>query len=140
MSSLNLFNNKIKVTDLGGIAVKLTNKTGGLSVAGEAVKTDTVLDDSVVLVAANGDEIIGLFLDDGIADGQEAWVVIAGISLVKADPNGYSKGDRIVISTTTNGRGVANNAPAVAAHFTEIGHALQDAAANSTARCVLHFN
>jgi hypothetical protein len=137
--SLNLFNNKIKVTDLGGIAVLLTNKSGAPSVQGEVVQADTVVDSAVDVEAASGADPIGVFLESGVADGDEAWIVFMGIALVKADATGYSKGDRVVMSTVTNGRVEANNSPSAAAHFTELGHALEDAGANAASKCMLHF-
>ncbi len=137
---LNFNNNIMKVTDIGGIAVKLTNKSGAPSVQGEVVHVDSVTDEAISLEGAGDDDPFGVFLDDGVADGEEAWIVIFGKALVKADANGFSRADRIVMSTTTDGRVVGNNAPSVAAHFTEVGHALEDAAANVTGKCILHWN
>ena len=55
------------------------------------------------------------------------------------DASGCAFGDRIITSATA-GRGAVNNAPAVAVHFQEIGHAIENAAANANARCMVHFN
>lgn len=140
MNDLNLFNNAIKITEIGGIAVKLTNKSGVPSVQGEVVHVDSTTDEAISLETAGDDDPFGVFLDNGIADGEEAWIVIFGKALVKADANGFSRADRIVMSVTTDGRVVGNNAPSVAAHFTEVGHALEDAAANALGKCILHFN
>jgi len=131
---------KTKVTDIGGIAILVTNKTGGDSVAGEVVKPNTAIANSVILSATSDDDIIGVFLDSGVPDGSEAWVVVSGIAYVKANASGFSKGDRIVASATTAGRVDEGNSPSTAVHFTEIGHALEDAAANTTGKVALHFN
>ncbi|MEE9354742.1 MAG: hypothetical protein V3U75_04055 [Methylococcaceae bacterium] len=129
---------KFRITLLGGYAVLLTNKTGGNSVAGDVVKASAADADSVILAVANELNVIGVFLDSGIADGSEAWVVVAGIAEIHMDAGGCALGDRIVTSATA-GRGAVNNAPSVAVHFQEIGHAIQAAAANGNARCIIHF-
>lgn len=131
-------NDKAKMTTIGGFAIKLTNKTGAPSVAGDVVIASTITTDAVVLAAASELMCVGIFLDSGIADGSEAWVVTSGIADVHMDAGGCTRGDRIVTSLTP-GRGLVNNLPAVAVHFQEIGHAVEPAAANANARCVIHF-
>lgn len=126
-------------TFLGGWAILVTNKTGANSVQGETVIASAVTANAVALSTTSDADIIGVFLESGIADGSEAWVVIAGIAEVKADATGFSKGDRVVSSTATAGRVEANNSPAAAAHFTEVGHAFEDAAANAVGKCNIHF-
>ena len=133
---------KVKLTSLGGLAVKLTNKTGGNTVKGNIVAIDNNVsnDDSVVLAATSSDKPIGVFLDAGVADGSEAWVVISGIADVLADSNGWLNGDRVIMSmATTAGTGQASNTPVPSVHLTEIGHALEDAT-SALGRCILHFN
>ncbi len=130
---------KGRLTPLGGLAVLLTNKTGSASVQGELVKADSITDSAVSLAGTGNLFPIGMFVDSGIANGSGAWIVVSGIGLVKADATGYSKGDRITMSTATAGRVEANNNPSVAVHFTEVGHALQDAAANAVGLCNVHF-
>ena len=133
-------NNKVRITDIGGIAILLTNKTGNASVQGEVVKNNSGQDNSVILTGTTDGFMLGVFLESGIADGQEAWVVIMGIAEVKADATGFTRGDRVIGSTATAGRVETDNTPAVAAHFTEAGHALETAAANAVGQCALHFN
>ncbi len=138
---------KFKLTAIGGYAIKLTNKTGANSVAGNLVKADTATDDAVILTAATDDECFGVFLDAGITDGSEAWVVIAGIADVLFDDNVTA------VRGNWNGTGQAGLArtqtspPAlgIAAHFEEIGHSIENVTAGGggtfiLARCVLHFN
>lgn len=133
-------NDKIKITSIGSIAILLTNKTGGVSVAGELVSAHTSVADAVEQSPTTSATTVGVFLESGVADGSEAWVVVAGITVVHMDNNTVSLGDRIVSSTTIAGRGLASNNPSNTAHFTEIGHCIQAGAENSTVRCVLHFN
>ena len=129
---------KAKMTSIGGYAVAVTNKTGANSVAGEVVRADTVTADAVILTSVSGLHPVGVFLDSGIPDDNEAWIVVAGIAEVRMDAGGCAIGDRIITSATA-GRGDVNNAPAVAVHFQEIGHAIQVAVANANARCFVHF-
>ncbi len=129
---------KIKLTSIGGYAILLTNKSGSNSVAGNVVETHATQADAVDIAGANATDPIGVFLDDGVADGSEAWVVVNGIADVWMDAGGCAVHDRIITSATA-GRGDVNNTPSNSAHFQEIGHAIEAAAANALARCVIHF-
>ncbi len=136
-------NERIKFDSvLGGLCIKLTNKTGGNTVKGNILAVDNSVsnDDSVVLAATGSDKPIGVFLDADVADGAEAWVVVSGIADVLADSNGWLNGDRVIMSmATTAGTGQASNTPVPSVHLTEIGHALEDAT-SALGRCILHFN
>lgn len=132
------FVSKSKMTAIGGFAVALTNKTGANSVAGNFVIASVGTADAVDAAGVNELMPIGVFLDSGIADGSETWIVVSGIADVHMDAGGCALGDRIVTSATA-GRGAVNNAPSVAIHFQEVGHVIEVAAANANARCILHF-
>ncbi len=131
-----------KLTALGGIAVKLTNKTGGNTVAGQLISpySATAVDDAFKISAANSDEVFGIVLDAGIADGSEAWVIISGIADVLMDGGGSARGDRIISSATAGSGDVWNTGGAVATHFLEIGHCIETRTGAGLARCILHFN
>ncbi len=133
-------NEKTKLTLIGGYAIKITNKTGGNTVAGQLIKPDTLNDDAFITIAANDQEIIGIVLDAGIADGSEAWVVVAGIADVLMDAGGSASGDRAISSATAGSADVWNVGGAVATHFQEIGHCIETRVGAGLARCVLHFN
>lgn len=126
-------------TPIGGFAIKLTNKTGGNTVAGQLVIASTGTTDAFDTAAASDLNVIGIVLDAGIADGSEAWVVVSGIADVLIDAGGTALGDRM-ISSATAGSADVDNAPAVAAHFQEIGHCIEARVGAGLARCVLHFN
>ncbi len=132
---------KIKLTALGGYAIKLTNKTGGNTVAGQlvAVYLATAVDDAFKTSAANDDGVFGIVLDAGIADGSEAWIVVSGIADVLMDGGGSARGDRIISSVTAGSADVWNVGGAVAIHFQEIGHCIETRTGAGLARCVLHF-
>lgn len=131
-------------TMLGGWAVELTNETGGASVQGRLLRPDTATDDAVIYTDTDCDECIGVFLESGIADSAEAWVVVAGIADVAFDDNhGPTRGDWVAASEP--GYAISQASPAAAPqHFDEIGHCVETVAAGGAgthvlARCVLHF-
>ena len=133
---------KYKLTAIGGIAIRLTNKTGGNTVAGQLVApySATAIDDAFKTAAASSDEVFGIVLDAGIADGSEAWVIISGIADVLTDAGGSARGDRMISSATAGSADVWNTGGAVATHFLEIGHCIETRTGAGLARCVLHFN
>lgn len=122
----------------GGFATQYINKTGAPSVRGNVLCPDPANADSVILTPPNCLNPIAIFVDSGIADGSLAWCAIAGRAKVWMDGGGCVKADRIITSAVA-GRGDVNNLPAVAAHFQEIGHSLEDTGANGLAFCDLHF-
>ena len=135
---------KAGITAIGGYAIKLTNKTGGNTVAGQLVVTSIPLgadtDDAFETAAASADNVIGVVLDVGVADGSEAWIVISGIADVLMNGGGSVRGDRIISSSTAGSADVWNTGGAVATHFLEIGHCIETRIGAGLARCVLHFN
>ena len=144
---------KSGMTAIGGFAIKLTNKTGGNSAAGRLVTASTGNNDAVTYVGANGLVCIGVFLDSGIADGSEAWVVVSGIADVAMETNtATTRGYWVKVSDTEAGYADATNAfppggtiVALEDHNSEIGHCIESVAAGGAgthilARCVLHFN
>jgi len=136
---------KTGFSPLGGTCIKVTNKTGGNTVAGRLVKTSTANDDSVVYTAIGDTECIGVFLESGIADGSEAWVVVGGIADVMLDDNVAAVHGNWMGTGAGAGYARTQASPAAAPqHFEEIGHCLESVAATGAgthilARCVLHF-
>ena len=128
----------------------LTNTTGAVTVAGQLVKPDTATNDAVILTAADDLEIIGVFLNSGIADDAEAWVVISGIADVAMEDNtAATRGNWVRSSITEAGYSDATNAdapqPINQTHFAEVGHCIESVSAGGEgthilARCVLQFN
>lgn len=140
-------NSKSMMTPLGGFAIRLTNKTGANSVAGQLVDVDTANNDAVVLTGLSSTECIGVIYESGIADGSEVWIVVAGIADVMFEDNyGPSTGDWIETSGSDVGTAYSQASPAASPeHFREIGHCIETVAAGGAgtfvnARCVLHFN
>lgn len=139
-----ILNERLMITDegtnMGGHAVKLMNKTGSPSVRGEILDASTIDDNAVVLTGVSDTSPVGTFLEDGVPDEEWAWVVVSGIAPFKADGVGFSKGDWLYASATAGRAGGGAHTPNPATHFQEIGHAIQDAAANAVGLGVMHFN
>ena len=133
-------NAKAGITAEGGHAVKLTNKTGGPSVAGQLVVASTGTADAFETAAANGDNMIGIVYNAGIADGAETWVVVAGVADVLIDAGGCTISDRMISSATAGSADVWNVGGAVATHLLEIGHCIETRVGAGLARCIVHFN
>jgi hypothetical protein len=139
---------KIAVTDAGGLAVKMINKTGADSVKGKVVTADSAVDNAVILVPLNIPNPIGVFLEDDIPDGEEAWIVISGIAdvlFINAPTRGYLARTFLNADTTkesglTLSEAVPSSPFAADKHFCEIGHILETKAAAGLAKCLLHFN
>jgi len=118
----------------GGFMVKLTNKTGGASVKGEVVHSNSGQDNSVIKILVDVPDPIGVFYESGIADGAEAWVVVAGIADVYFVGNttrgqfarGFLTADG---ASYVTGQALSEALPAApftdAKHFFEIGHVLE---------------
>ena len=133
-------NSRAKMTNRGGYAIKLTNKTGSNSVTGQLVQTDTTTNDAVNLSGVNSDDTIGIILDSGVSDGTDMWVVVYGIADVLMNAVGSVRGDRIISAPVGGFATPWNVGGAVATHFQEIGHCIETRVGAGLARCVLHFN
>lgn len=141
-------NSKIRFTPEGGLAIRLTNKTGAASVKGTLVTPHDTIDGAVILVPVNRPDIIGAMYDTGVADGSECWVVISGIADVMFCGSvvaGYFA--RMTVTADTGdqaGYAIAEALPtspfATDKHFQEIGHCLQARTGSGLAKVCLHFN
>ena len=129
---------KIKLTSIGGFAIQLTNNTGANSVEGQLVEADNTDENSYKKADANATDAIGVVHNAGVADGSEVWIVVAGIAEVLLDAGGCVHHDRLIASATAGSADVSN-APAVAVHFQEIGHAIETVVGAGLAKAVLHF-
>lgn len=139
---------KVMLTPSGGVAIRMTNKTGAASVKGTVVTLDTTADNAVKNIVVDVLNPIGVIYEDGIADGSEVWVVTSG------------KAEVYFIGSTTRGhlaRGFVNTDSGYVAgqvlseaipiapfgtdkHFYEIGHVASSRTGEGLAWVVLHFN
>lgn len=140
---------KVMLTPEGGLAVKLINKTGAVTVKGEVVHSNSGANNSVVKAVVDVPDPIGVFLDSGVADGLEAWVVVSGIADVYFVGN-TTRGHLARGFLTADGASyVAGQALSEAVpsspfsddkHFYEIGHVLETRTGAGLSRVILHFN
>jgi hypothetical protein len=145
-------NPNIKFTSIGGLAILITNKTGANSVKGKVLRLSKSFDYAVDIIPISGVDPIGVFLDDGVPDGNKAWIVIHGMADVAMKNNtATTHGNWLKVSdeagyadatlTAPPGGGI----PEIDEHFLEMGHCMQSVAAGGEgthilARCVLHYN
>ena len=144
-----LSSGKCFLTPEGGLAVKLTNKTGALSVKGEIVTPNTSFNNAVTKIVVDIPVPIGVFYESNILDGQEAFIVVSGIADVYFVGNtvrghlarGFLTADG---GSYVSGQAISEAAPvspfATDKHFYEIGHVLESRVGAGLAKCILHFN
>lgn len=141
---------EIKFTSEGGLAILLVNKTGAASVKGEVVTVynDTAVDNAVEKIVVDVPNAIGVFLESGVADGAQAWIVISGKASVYF--GGSTTRGHLARTTvtgdafTTTGYALSEAVPsppfATDKHFCEIGHVLESRTGAGLAKVNLHFN
>lgn len=141
--------NNFMVTPEGGYAIKMVNKTGSNSVKGSVVSVSSTTDVAFKL-QENEFDAFGIVYDNGIADGQECYVVIAGVAQVLLKDSTASTRGNWVVAADTDGRANAtqptpfpnNTLGEHTLHFKEIGHCLEtkEAGTSVLAKCIIHFN
>jgi hypothetical protein len=143
------FNNRFMVTDAGGFAIRLINKTGGASVKGTLVDAGTI-DNSFITALADDVMPLGVVYQAGVADGTPCWVVIYGIAeVLLEDSTASTAGYWCRTSITAAGRCTMDTAAPPGGgvveldrHQREIGHCVETKVAGTSviAKCVMHFN
>ena len=143
---------KAGISSIGGLCIKLTNKTGSNTIAGQLVQAGTATDDSFILSGVDETENIGVVLDSGIGDGSEAWIVNSGIAdVAMKDNTAATRGNWVKASSeagyadSTNATPPGGGIPELDEHMREIGNCIENVTAGGggthiLARCVLHFN
>ncbi|MBU0629739.1 MAG: collagen-like protein [Candidatus Margulisbacteria bacterium] len=135
---------KFKITPEGGYAVKLTNNTGGASVKGTLVRSSPTADNSFVLCSVSSLDCIGAVYDNGVANGQQCYVVVAGIGDVLYETTKLPvHGNFVYTSNVTAGRADGDQLvpPSTVAHWQEVGHALETVSGSPyLGKVLLHFN
>lgn len=141
---------KVMMTPEGGVAVRLTNKTGSPTVKGYVVSCSTGIDNAFILSAVDGFDPIGIIYEADIADASECWVVVSGIAECIATSNS-TRGQfmRVPASTDTGevaGKLITEAYPTGGSqaetdkHFKECGHVLESKTAGTLFKAILHFN
>lgn len=141
---------KILFTKEGGLAVRLINKTGAVSVKGTVVQpyNSTAIDNAVEKITQDIPDPIGVIYNDGIADGNYMWVVISGIADVLFIGNttrghfarGFISADVGYIAGYVLSEQVPVSPFATDKHFYEIGHIMESRVGAGLAKVILHFN
>lgn len=147
-TDLIICNGKVGLTPTGGVAVRLTNRTGAASVKGTVVCASSAYDNAVNLIVVDIPDPIGVIYEDGIADGQEVWVVKSGIAEVyfigsttrKHFARGFISTDSGYVSGQALSEAVPTSPFATDKHFYEIGHVLESRTGAGLAKTELHFN
>ena len=149
-------NSKIKFTDIGGLAVLLTNRTGVDTIKGTIVAiSDNIANPNSFIVCpgtASTRSFVpcGIVLEDGIAEGSDAWIVISGrAEVLLKDATASTVGYWSTVSSVA-GRAEAllDQAPtgttyaADSPHMRQIGSALETKGAGVDVLCkmILQFN
>ena len=137
------------LTPEGGFAVRLLNATGAPSIKGTIIDAHTV-DLSFGICSADDPQPIGVVYENGVADGDQCWIVCHGIAdILLEDSTASTVGYWARISITQDGRAdITNAAPAgggvaeLDRHMREVGHCLQTVSAGTDKLCriIMHFN
>lgn len=136
---------KVKFTLEGGLAIKLTNKTSVNSVKGTILEAHATVDNAFKVSDADCLDAIGVVYDDGIANDEECWVIVAGIAeVLLEDGTSATRGYWARTSTTDTGRAIVNittQPGLLQTHFAEIGHGLENVSSGTDvlAKIVMHF-
>jgi len=140
---------EVAVTPLGGICIRLENRTAGVSVLGTIVQADTVNDNAFKVCDADGPQPIAVVYEAGVAVGSLCWIVVYGIAQVLLkDATLSTKGNWVYVSDVA-GRADATllvppggGIPELDIHMREIGHCIESKGADTDvlAKVVLHFN
>lgn len=145
------FMGNMMVTEIGGLCIKLTNKTGATSLKGYLCEPSSGTANAFSVCATDEPDIIGIVYGDDngnqVADGEECWVVIQGIAEVYFGGNTtleHFARNNIAADSYSNGQAVSEAAPsspfATDKHFLEIGHVIESRVGAGLAKVVLHFN
>jgi len=135
------------ITPEGGIAIKMINKTGLPSVKGSVLAIENTIEKGVKLQTVEYDSV-GVVYEDGIADGEEVWVVISGIAEVLLEDGTGGTMGYWTFAADTDGRADMLQQPpggtivAIDNHFKEIGHCTETVASGTDVLCkiMMHFN
>jgi hypothetical protein len=142
---------RTRMTPEGGFAVKLKNGTGAPTIKGTLVQASSTSDLTVKKMIADESVPVGVIYDNGIADGEDCWIVVSGLAdFLLEDGTGCAPGNWAVVSENQDGRISSESATPppsgtiaeIQLHFKEVGHCLEtkNSGTDVLARCVIHFN
>ncbi len=138
----------VRFTAEGGLAIRLTNKTGAPSIKGYLVTASNATANSCKLVVMGEPDIVGVFYESGVADGSDAWIVVSGIAEVYFSGNTtlehFARNLMAADGVGSAGQAISEAVPvapfATDKHFMEIGHVIEARVGAGLAKIVMHFN
>jgi hypothetical protein len=134
-------NSYFKITPEGGFAVRLTNKSGVVSVKGQIVSHKGTVARAFDLTAVDANHCLGVVYESGIEDAAECWVVVSGIAQVLMK-NAATMGHICRITLNTDDGEAAGYAMDAAQSGTasvyKIGDVLETANAEVLCKVLLH--
>ena len=134
-------NSYFKITPEGGFAVRLTNKSGAVTVKGQIVSHKGTVARAFDLTAVDANHCLGVVYESGIEDAAECWVVVSGIAQVLMK-NAATMGHICRIPLNTDDGEAAGYAMDAAqsssASVYKIGDVLETAAAEVLCKVLLH--
>ena len=133
-------NSYFKITPEGGFAVRLTNKSGAVTVKGQIVSHKGTVANAFDRTAVDAKHCLGVVYESGVEDGAQCWVVVAGIAQVLMK-NAATMGHicRIPLTTDNGEAGYAMDAAqSDSASVYKIGDVLETAAAEELCKVLLH--
>jgi hypothetical protein len=145
-----ILGDNVLFTPEGGYPVKMINKSGGVTVAGEVVDVyrATAINRAVKKIIVDVPDPIGVFYESGVADGEDAWVVVSGVAHVYFVGNttighlarGFVGADAGYVTGQALSEAVPTSPFATDKHFYEIGHVMESRTGAGLALVNLHFN
>lgn len=138
---------EVQMTQEGGLAVKMINKTGAPSIKGYLVKISPTVDNGAEYTIDDDLNWVGVVYEAGVIDGNEMWVVIEGKAEVYYG-TAVNRGtfSRVPAAGEAIASGQALNEPFPAPpfvgvkHFQEVGHPLVSIVGPGLALTLLHKN
>ena len=131
------------LTPEGGLALRLTNKTGAASVKGTLVEADGAVDNAFEIADASSNHSIGVVYEDGVVDGDECLVCIGGrVQVLLKDATASTRHNWVKTSDVAGRADATGASPAAApTHFLEIGHCIESKGADTDvlAFIMMHF-
>jgi hypothetical protein len=135
------------ITEEGGYAVRIINKTGATSVKGNVLELDGSTDLGVEKAGINDPDPCGIMYTAGVPDGGWVYMVVSGIAEVLYGTT-VTRGtfSRTPVTADSIAEGLAVNEAlptppfSTDKHFMEIGHPLESIGAPGLAKTIVHFN
>lgn len=134
---------RVRHTSEGGIAIRLTNRTGGNTVKGTVVSLSSSYDNAVMSSPGDSRFPCGVMYENGVSDGSECWVVVYGRAQVLlkdgvAGVHGYWLG----VSDTAGRADCISDPGSQTIHDREIGHCMESVSSGTNVLVygILHYN